>query len=188
MTMHHPNSDRPAGKQFSLRDRRSNVALIGMPGSGKSTIGVLLAKQSGRNFIDTDVIIQASQGRSLQDIVDQDGYMALRRIEEETLLRISVYDHVIATGGSCVYSEAAMTHLKANGVVLFLDADPAILKARIRDFATRGLAKAPDQSLDDLYKERMPLYRKYGEVVIHCGILTHEEVCGRIMEELGRSF
>jgi shikimate kinase len=161
------------------------VILIGMPGSGKSTVGVVLAKQTARGFIDTDVIIQTSQGRSLQDIVDRDGYMVLRRLEEETLLRISFRNHVIATGGSAVYSEAAMVHLKSDGFIVFLDTDLRTLKTRIHDFGTRGLAKSPGQSLDDLYRERLPLYRKYADLVVGCSNLSHEEVCAKIIEELG---
>jgi shikimate kinase len=157
-----------------------------MPGSGKSTVGVVLAKQTARDFIDTDVIIQTSEGRSLQDIIDRDGYMALRTIEDEMLRGISLSNHVIATGGSAVYSEAAMTHLKSDGIVVFLDADLPTLKARLHDFGTRGLAKSPGQSLDDLYKERLPLYRKYADLVVMCGDLTHEEVSARIIEELGQ--
>ena len=168
-----------------MKQMRSNLVLIGMPGSGKSTVGVVLAKQTARDFIDTDVIIQTSEGRSLQDIVDRDGFMALRRIEEEMLRGISLRNHVIATGGSAVYSEAAMTHLKSDGIVVFLDADLPTLKARIHDFGTRGLAKSPGQSLDDLYKERLPLYRKYADLVVKCWKLTHEEVSARIIEELG---
>lgn len=167
-----------------MGQRRSNVILIGMPGSGKSTVGVLLAKQTSRDFIDTDVIIQTSQGRSLQEIVDRDGYMVLRRIEEETLLRISFHNHVIATGGSAVYSEAAMMHLKTGGFAVFLDTDLPALKARIHDFGTRGLARSPGQSLDDLYEERLPLYRKYADLVVECTNLSHEEVCERIIEGL----
>jgi shikimate kinase len=169
-----------------MRQMRSNVVLIGMPGSGKSTVGVILAKQSSRDFIDTDVVIQTMKGESLQDIVDRDGYMALRRIEEETLLGISLRNHVIATGGSAVYSEAAMLHLKSHGVVVFLDADLPTLKTRIHDFETRGLARSPDQSLDDLYRERLPLYRKYADLVVDCGNLTHEAISAKIMEELDR--
>ena len=168
-----------------MRHSRSNLVLIGMPGSGKSTVGVILAKQNALNFIDTDVIIQTSEGRSLQDMVDRDGYMALRRIEERTLLRISLRNHVIATGGSAVYSEAAMVHLQSEGLVVFLDVDLPTLKARIHDFGTRGLAKSPGQSLDDLYQERLPLYRKYADLVVECGDLSHEEVSARIIEELG---
>ena len=167
-----------------MRHSRSNLVLIGMPGSGKSTVGVVLAKQHALSFIDTDVMIQTSEKRSLQDIVDRDGYMALRRIEEKTLLGIAVRHHVLATGGSAVYSEAAMGHLKSEGFVVFLDVDLPILKARIHDFGTRGLAKAPGQSLDDLYRERLPLYRKYADLVVECADLSQEEVSAKIIVEL----
>ena len=161
-----------------------NVILIGMPGSGKSTVGVVLAKQTARDFTDTDVIIQTLQERSLQDIVDRDGYMVLRRIEEEVLLELSVRNHVIATGGSAVYSDAAMRHLKSDGIVVFLDTDLPTLESRVDDYGTRGLAKSPDQTFAELYKERLPLYTKYADVVVKCENLSHEGVSARIAEQL----
>ena len=163
---------------------RSNIILIGMPGSGKSTVGVILAKLTSRGFIDTDVLIQTREGRTLQDIVDKDGYRVLRKIEEEVLLKLECRDHVIATGGSAVYSSDAMGHLKANAVTVFLNVDLATLKARIHDYDTRGLAKRPDQSVDDLFSERFALYRQFADITIDCVGQTHEEVCARIMKEL----
>lgn len=129
----------------------SNIVLIGMPGSGKSTVGIILAKLTSRDFVDTDVLIQTSQGRTLQDIVDTEGYMVLREIEERILLKLDCFNHVIATGGSAVYSHAAMTNLKSNGVVVFLNVDLPVLESRIHDFATRGLAKRPDQSIEKVW-------------------------------------
>lgn len=155
-----------------------------MPGSGKSTIGVILAKQTGRDFIDTDILIQTATGRTLQDIVDRDGHMALRRIEEEVLLGISFSRHVIATGGSAVYSRRAMEHLGAVGVIVFLDADIATLEARVKDFGRRGLTKRPDQSFADLFAERVPLYRQFADITVDCTGRSHEEVCAAIIEEL----
>jgi shikimate kinase len=162
----------------------SNLVLIGMPGSGKSTVGVILAKKTSRDFVDTDLLIQTSQGRNLQDIVDHDGYVALRHIEERVLLDLSVRNHVIATGGSAVYSDQAMAHLKSDGLAIFLDVDLATLESRIPDFSTRGLAKRPDQSLSELFKERFGLYARYADITIKCDKLTHEEVCARIIEEI----
>jgi shikimate kinase len=173
-----------------MADKRSNIILIGMPGSGKSTVGVILAKLLSMGFIDTDVLIQTEQGRTLQDIVDKDGYLVLRRIEEEVLLNLDCRNHVIATGGSAVYSREAMVHLKSRGTAIFLNVDLATLKARVHDYDTRGLAKRPDQSVDDLFAERFALYRQYADITIDCAGLTHEEVCARVMKELeeGRGY
>lgn len=163
---------------------KSNIVLVGMPGSGKSTVGVVLAKLLARAFIDTDLLIQSSQQRSLQDIVDHDGYLTLRRIEEEILLSIALENHVIATGGSAVYSARAMKHLAATGVVVYLDVDLATLEKRIHNLATRGLARRPGQSLEALFAEREALYRQVADVTVQCSGLTQEEVCARIMEQV----
>ena len=162
----------------------SNLVLIGMPGSGKSTVGVILAKRTSRDFVDTDVLIQTSQERSLQDIVDTDGYAVLRDIEEDALLGLSVQNHVIATGGSAVYSDQAMTHLQSDGVIIFLDADLVTLESRVRDFSTRGLAKRPAQSFAELFDERFELYTKHADIAIRCVGMTQEQVCDRIIEEV----
>ena len=155
-----------------------------MPGAGKSTVGVILAKLTSRDFVDTDVLIQISQGRLLQDIVDTEGYRALRKIEEDILLGLHCGHHVIATGGSAVYSPVAMERLKSSGIVVFLDVDLLTLESRVRDFDTRGLAKRPDQSFSDLFKERIILYRKYADVTINCRGLSQEEVCAQIIKKV----
>lgn len=165
-------------------NQRTNLVLIGMPGSGKSTVGVILAKKTSRDFVDTDVLIQTSQKRPLQDIVDTDGYAVLRKIEEDVLLGISIRNHVIATGGSAAYSEQAMTHLKSDGLLIFLDVTLAALNSRICDFSTRGIAKRPDQSFAELFDERFILYSRYADITIKCDDMTQEEVCERIIEEV----
>lgn len=159
----------------------SNIVLIGMPGSGKSTAGIVLAKMMSRSFVDTDVLIQTKQRRCLQEIVDAEGHMALRRIEEDIILDMWCVHHVIATGGSAVYSHVAMKHLKSNGTVVFLNADIAALRSRIHNFETRGLAKRPDQSIADLFAERSALYTRYADITIECSDIAQEEVCERIM-------
>lgn len=167
-----------------MHEKPSNIVLIGMPGSGKSTVGVILAKLTGRDFVDTDVLIQKEEGRSLQDIVDQDGYLKLREIEEKTILKLECRNHVIATGGSAVYSQAAMTHLKTDGIAVFLNVDLQTLLMRVHDFDARGLAKRPDQGVADLFAERHALYRRHADVIIDCEGITHEEVCEKIIQEL----
>ena len=154
-----------------------------MPGAGKSTVGVILAKQTARLFIDTDLLIQTEQSRSLQEIVDNDGHMTLRRIEEDVILRLNHSHHVIATGGSAVYSPVAMKHLKADGVAVFLNVDLFTLQSRVRDFDTRGLAKRQDQNFTDLFKERYPLYIEYADIIVDCAGLTQEEVCSKIIQD-----
>ncbi len=110
--------------------------------------------------------------------------MELRRIEEETILRLICTNHVIATGGSAIYSPSAMTHLKTDGVVIFLHVDLPTLASRIRDFNTRGLAKRKDQSLNDLFTERLPLYQAWADLIIECSALSQEEACATIVKGL----
>lgn len=155
-----------------------------MPGAGKSTVGIILAKLTSRHFVDTDVLIQTVQERTLQDIVDTDGYASLRNIEEEVLRGLTVKNCVIATGGSAVYSDSAMAHLKADGLVVFLDVDLPTLESRIRNYSTRGLAKRPDQDLADLFRERFALYAKYADITIKYAGLSQEEVCVRIIAQV----
>ncbi len=166
-----------------ITQTHSNLVLIGMPGSGKSTVGVILAKKTSRDFVDTDVLIQTSQRRTLQDIVDSDGYAVLRKIEEDVLLGLSIQNHVIATGGSAAYSDQAMTHLKSDGILIFLDVDLATLETRIRDFNARGIARRPDQSFAELFDERFALYSRHADITIKCAGLTQEDVCARIIAE-----
>lgn len=149
-------------------------------------MGVILAKMTSRDFVDTDVLIQTLHRRTLQDIVDKDGYAALRKIEEEVLLGLAVHNHVIATGGSAIYSDAAMTYLKSGGLIIFLDVDMLTLQSRVADFGKRGLAKPADQSFSELFQERVPLYRRYADISIECAGLTQESVCMTIMEKTGR--
>lgn len=158
-----------------------NLVFIGMPGSGKSTVGVLVAKRLGLGFVDTDLLIQQETGRTLQEIVDQDGYQALRKIEEQVLLKLTVVNHVISTGGSAVYSDAAMKHLKASGTVVFLDIPLDVVIERIGDYSLRGISRRPDQSLSELFEERFALYKRYADVTVNGAGLTHDEVCEAVL-------
>jgi len=171
-------------KHKIMINTKSNIILIGMPGSGKSTVGIILAKLSSKNFIDSDVLIQTTEGRTLQEIVDNDGHMVLRQIEEDVLLSISCSNHIISTGGSAAYSHKAMTHLKNDGFVVFLHAHIDTLRNRIRNFDTRGLAKRPDQTFEDLFQERLSLYTKYADITIETSGTTQEDVCSDILQQL----
>lgn len=163
---------------------KSNLVLIGMPGAGKSTVGVLLAKTLGMDFVDTDILIQRAEGRTLQDIIDLDGYLALRRVENEVIRRLQVKNCVIATGGSAVYNEQAMHHLAEDGIIIYLQASLQDIESRINDKSTRGIAKRPDQSFEDLYEERTHLYRRYANITTPTHNLSHEQVCENIISAI----
>lgn len=168
-------------------DRRSNVVLIGMPGAGKSTVGVLLAKTLAKGFVDTDLLIQSAEGRTLQDIVDSDGHHRLRDIEERELRRLQVRDHVIATGGSAVYSAPAMEALRRDGVVVYLRVALETLLQRVTNQDSRGIAKSADQSFADVFRERTPLYERHAEITVDCDELSAESVMERTRQALARS-
>ena len=166
----------------------TSLILIGMPGAGKSTIGVMLAKALAKDFIDIDVLIQLQQNKTLQDIVDTEGYLSLRAIEEQVLLNTHYPNHVIATGGSAVYSEKAMQHLRHFGQTVFLDVPLEELTARIKDFNTRGLARKPNQSLAELYAERSALYKEYANITIDCSGKSQEEILTQIIYEEAEAY
>jgi shikimate kinase len=162
----------------------NTVVLIGMPGAGKSTLGILLAKELGLDFIDTDVSIQVREGKTLQHISDEKGYLALRDIEEQVLLTENITGKVVSTGGSAVYSDAGMAHLKQDSVVVFLDVPLAELEQRISNFSTRGIARRPDQSFDDLFDERSTLYQRYADIRLDCSSLSVDEVLQKTLAAL----
>lgn len=158
-----------------------NIILIGMPGCGKSTVGVLLAKTLGKNFLDTDVHIQAAQGRSLQDIIDTDGLESFCGIESDYLLTLKQTNTVIATGGSAVYSTIAMEFLRSIGVVVFLDISVNEIEKRLTNLAVRGVVMDPGESLQTLYEKRRGLYKQFAEVTVNCDNLGHEETIKAII-------
>lgn len=148
-----------------------SVILIGMPGVGKSTVGVLLAKALGLDFVDTDLIIQRREGRTLQNIIDTDGLAHFIATEDRIVSEVSAPQSVIATGGSVVFGERAMRALSAQGRVVYLRAGFDTISGRISDITTRGVAMSPGQNLRDVYDERCPLYEKYADITVDvdCG-------------------
>lgn len=143
-----------------------NVTLIGMPGVGKSTLGVVLAKVLGYQFLDSDLLIQKEEKRRLYQIIDQEGVEGFKKIENRVNASIDVSDTVIATGGSVVYCEEAMEHLKSIGKVVYLKLSLESLSKRLGNLKGRGVLLKKGQTLKDLYNERVPLYEKYADIVV----------------------
>ena len=161
-----------------------NIVLIGMPGAGKSTVGVVLAKALGMQFVDTDILIQERAGRILQEILDGEGPDAFKRIEEETILSLNPRNAVIATGGSVVYSEDAMAHLRSAGVVVYLEISYDAMVKRLENITTRGILLLPGQSLREMYDERIPLYERYADLTVACTGGNLESVVGSVIKAL----
>lgn len=157
-----------------------NIVLIGMPGVGKSTIGVVLAKKMGFSFVDSDLLIQEREGRLLHEIIEEEGLEGFRSIEEEVNASIQLKNAVIATGGSAVYGKKAMEHLKKIGVVIYLKLPYEELVNRLGDLEERGVAMRENQTLKELMEERSPLYEKYADITIDC----HEKQIREIVEEI----
>lgn len=147
-------------------NNKTNIVLIGMPSCGKSVTGVVLAKILNKKFVDGDLLIQERAGKGLQAIINEDGIDAFKKLEEEVLSSIDVTNAVIATGGSAVYYDSAMEHLKKEGIVVYIDVPLDDIKRRLRNIKTRGVAMGKGQTLDDLYAMRKPLYEKYAEVTV----------------------
>jgi shikimate kinase len=165
-----------------------SLILIGMPGAGKSTLGLLLAKSLAKDFVDTDLLIQLEHRKTLQDILHQQGYMALREQEEKVLLNAHYPNHVIATGGSAVYSEVAMHHLTQFGPIVFLDVNISELEQRIHNMDNRGIARPAGQSFTDVFAERRPLYLRYADIVIDCTGKNMEELIDEVIYQEANSF
>ncbi len=160
------------------------IVLIGMPGAGKSTVGVILAKALGLQFIDTDILIQERTRKMLQEILDEDGPPTFKKIEEETILSLHPRHAVIATGGSVVCSDYAMTHLKSIGMVVYLEISYREMVKRLKNITTRGIVLLPGQSLRQMYDERAPLYEKYADLTIECSDRDFEAVVKKVIEEV----
>ncbi|WP_434310769.1 shikimate kinase [Hominifimenecus sp. rT4P-3] len=163
-----------------------NIILIGMPGCGKSTVGVVLAKHLGFGFIDSDLLIQEREKRRLCEIIDQEGLVRFNRIEEEVNAAIRAEHSVIATGGSVVYGPQAMEHFRQIGTVVYLKLTYEEIEERLGDLAERGVSVRPGQSLRELYGERVPLYERYAHVTVDGTGLSLREVVLKIKAACGK--
>ena len=143
-----------------------NIILIGMPGAGKSTIGVILAKTLGYDFLDSDLVICRETGKTLQEILDGDGLDAFLRLEENIACGLRLQKTVLATGGSVPMSRRAMEHLKQQGTVIYLQVALEELRRRLSNIKTRGIAFGPGESLDTLYAKRIPIYESWADLTV----------------------
>ena len=163
---------------------KDNLVLIGMPGSGKSTVGVILAKVLGYSFIDSDLLIQKAEKKLLKEIIAREGQEGFLKIENRVNASIETEKSVIATGGSVVYCQEAMEHLKEIGTVIYLQLDYPILRRRLGNLIGRGVVLKEGQTLKDLYEERVPLYEKYADYIIDEKKTDAEGTLQKILEIL----
>jgi shikimate kinase len=161
-----------------------NIVLIGMPSSGKSTVGVVLAKTLGMNFIDTDLVIQEKTGQLLQNIINDDGINYFLQIEENSILSLKVKNSIIATGGSVIFCDKAIEYLKMKGILVYLNVEFKEIVKRLDNITTRGVVLAKGQSLKDMYNQRAPLYQKYSDITIDCSNKGVEEIILNVISEI----
>lgn len=157
-----------------------NIVLIGMPGVGKSTVGVVLAKKLGYSFVDADLVIQSWEGKLLHEIISERGVEGFWMLEEVVGESIEAERTVIATGGSAVYGENAMAHYKQTGTVVYLSLPLEGIRERLGDLTERGVTLRDGQDLDGLYAERQPLYEKYADITVDCEGLSIREIVEKI--------
>ena len=163
----------------------NNLILIGMPGAGKSTVGVVLAKVLQYSFVDSDLVIQNEEGKRLCEIIEQEGLDGFLRIENRINAGLQAQRSVIATGGSVVYGREAMEHLQSIGKIVYLKLTYETLKTRLGDLRYRGVAIKDGQSLLDLYRERAALYEKYADITVETDGLSIEETVNEITRQYG---
>lgn len=164
--------------------RNGNVILIGMAGAGKSTLGVLLAKALGMDFIDTDILIQRQEGCLLSELIERKGIDGFFAIEEAVVAGSDLRGCVVATGGSVVYSERAMAALKAQGTVIYLSLPFEEIQRRVTNITTRGIVMKRGSSLRDAYEERLPLYQRYSDITVDCADKDIEACVSDMVERL----
>ena len=163
---------------------KDNIVLIGMPGVGKSTVGVILAKVLGYQFMDADLLIQKEEGKLLREIIEERGTEGFIRVENRVNASIQADHAIIATGGSVVYGSEAMAHLSDIGTVIYLKLPYEALEARLADIKGRGVVLKEGQDLRDLFEERSPLYERYADLIVEETGLNVEQTVERIEEQL----
>lgn len=165
----------------------NNIILIGMPGSGKSTVGVLLAKMLGYSFVDTDLIIQQVENKMLYEILRDNGTEYFARVENSVCKKLQASRTVIATGGSAVFGEEGMAHLKSIGRVVYLKVSLSELKKRVKNFETRGIMRKEGQTLEEILTDRESLYEKYADLTVNCTRGSLSKNAEKIVKLLNKS-
>ncbi len=163
---------------------KSNIILIGLPGVGKSTAGVVLAKITGKQFVDSDLVIQQQEGQLLREIIAQKGVDGFIEVENRVNAALSVENSIVATGGSVVYGKEAMAHLKEIGTVVYLKVGFEVIESRLKDIRGRGVVLRERQTLLDLYEERVGLYEQYADITVDETGLSIEETVEAIVAQL----
>ncbi len=161
-----------------------NYVLIGMPSCGKSTVGVLLAKEIGFDFLDVDILLQSRAGKRIQAILDDEGLEAFKKIEEDTLCSIDVDRTVISTGGSAVYSGKGMRNVKKNATVIYISVPLEEIYARIENLKSRGIAGLSEKHFAKIYLERKALYEKYADITVDGTGLVKDELLKAILKAI----
>lgn len=161
-----------------------NVILVGMPSCGKSTVGVVLAKTMNKGFVDTDILIQQAESRTLQEIIDEKGNDYFHHVEERVLLDFDGENYVVATGGSAIYFDRAMDKFKEKGLVVYIKVSLDTILERLNNIKTRGVTLEKGQTIADLFEQRVPLYEKHADLVIEADGLSVEEVVEKISESM----
>lgn len=164
---------------------RDNVVLIGMPGAGKSTVGVVLAKKLGYSFVDSDLVIQEQYGKLLHELIEENGVEGFWKLENQVNCSLAPHRSVVATGGSAVYGDEAMRHLREVGTVVYLELSCEEIASRLGDLSERGVTLRPGQTLSELYGERIPLYEKYAHMTVSCDRKMLREIVHEIAEAVG---
>ena len=163
--------------------KNDNIILIGMPGAGKSTAGVLFAKAMNYRFLDVDFLIQEKEGKRLHEVIEEKGNEYFLKVEDEVNCSLATERTVIATGGSVIYCENAMKHLRELGTVIYLKVPEKEIERRITNFSTRGIIIRSGDTLEDLYNERIPLYEKYADITVLCDEKELQYNADKIMKE-----
>lgn len=157
-----------------------NITLIGMPGAGKSTVGVVLAKRMGMDFIDTDLIIQKEYNKTLSEIINEKGIEGFKKVENDVISKLELDNTIIATGGSAVYGKEAMKHLRDISKVVYIELSEENIEDRLGDLNERGVVLEDGETLQELYDERIPLYKKYAHIIVNADDMVLREVVKNI--------